>query len=47
MMMSAPMLRWMSMEVSGLNRCLLPSMWLLNVTPSSVILRRSDKLNTW
>ena len=40
MMMSAPMLHWMSGRLRA-EQCLLPSMWLLNVTPSSVILRRS------
>jgi hypothetical protein len=45
--MSAPMLRWMSITFSGVNRCLLPSMWLLNFTPSSVILRMSLSECTW
>jgi len=46
MTMSDPMLRWMSIEASGLNRCLLPSMWLRKVTPSSLIFRFPAKLNT-
>jgi len=45
--MSAPMLRWMSITFSGENKCLLPSMWLRNVAPASVIFRFSAKLNTW
>ncbi len=42
-MMSAPMIRCVSITLSGVNRCLLPSMWLLKRTPSSVILRISLK----
>ena len=37
----------MSITFSGENKCLLPSMWLRNVAPASVIFRFSAKLNTW
>ena len=46
-MMSAPMARCRSITDSGVNRWALPSMWLRNWTPSSVILRMSLSECTW
>ena len=34
-MMSAPSWCWIRIEISGVNRCIEPSRWDLNVTPSS------------
>ena len=46
MTMSDPSSRWISIERSGVSKCFEPSRWLLNVTPSSVILRKADRLIT-
>jgi hypothetical protein len=46
-MMSEPMLFWMLMTFSGEKKCLLPSWWERNSTPSSESLRMSFRLKTW
>ncbi len=45
--MSLPSACWISMEVSGPMNILLPSRWLRNCTPSSLILRRLAREKTW
>src|SRR6266536_268145 len=40
MMMSAPSARWISIARSGERKCLVPSRWLRNSTPSSAIFTR-------
>lgn len=47
MMMSAPMMRWMSTTFSGVNMCGDPSMCERNMQPSSVSLRMEVRENTW
>ena len=43
----APSACWTAIECSGVNRWIDPSRWLLNVTPSSSITRRSPSDTTW
>ena len=38
-MMSEPSVVWMSSTRSGEKKCLVPSIWEVNSTPASVILR--------
>ena len=45
--MSGPSACWTSIECSGVNRWIDPSRWLLNVTPSSSMTRRSPSDTTW
>ena len=47
MTMSEPSAIWTSIETSGERNFFEPSMCERNVTPSSVILRRSPRLKTW
>ncbi|KAF5045224.1 hypothetical protein DSECCO2_483540 [anaerobic digester metagenome] len=46
-MMSEPRLRWMEMAFSGEKKCLDPSRCEEKATPSSVSLRRPERLKTW
>ncbi len=46
-MMSAPIVRWMSTTFSGVKKCFEPSMCERNIAPSSVSLRLSASENTW
>jgi hypothetical protein len=46
MTMSEPNSRWISIDRSGDSICFDPSRWLWNATPSSVILRKADRLIT-
>ena len=45
--MSGPSASWTAIECSGVNRWIDPSRWLLNVTPSSSMTRRSPRRTTW
>ena len=45
--MSGPSAICTPMECSGVNRCVVPSRWLLKVTPPSSITRSSPRLTTW
>ena len=47
MAMSLPRLDWMRMDSSGPIKILRPSMWEEKYTPSSLILRRDARENTW
>ena len=47
MTISEPISICTCMETSGERNFLEPSIWERKVTPSSVILRRSPRLNTW
>ena len=46
-MISAPMIRWISITFSGVNRCLEPSICERNMAPSSCNLRFSEREKTW
>ncbi|CCZ98052.1 unknown [Alistipes sp. CAG:157] len=46
-MISAPMVRWVSMTFSGVKRWREPSIWELKRHPSSVSLRHCASENTW
>ena len=45
--MSDPSASWAAIATSGVNRCVEPSRWLRNVTPSSSTTRRSPSETTW
>ena len=44
---SGPSASWIAIDDSGVKRCLDPSWWLRNVTPSSSIALRSPSETTW
>lgn len=46
-MMSAPITRWVSITLSGVKKCLLPSMWERNSHPSSLSFLMPVSENTW
>ncbi len=46
-MMSAPIVRSVSMTLSGVNRCFDPSMWERKWHPSSFSLRHAASEKTW
>ena len=45
--MSDPSAAWIAMEASGVSMCFAPSMWEAKRTPSSVSVRRPERLITW